>query len=603
VKRIDWNRELLASLIWMGESFAISLAGLTVIILLLAHLTVWGRQVRRIAWPYFSPRRSVWPLVVVALVLFVTLFSVRLSVLLSFWRKEFYDSIQVLDEHKFWASLILFCVLASIWVVRSLLDYYIQQAFLIHWRVWLNDRMLERWLLGQAYYRSQFVKEPADNPDQRIQQDVEAFVGNSLGLTMGLVNSVVSLFEFTIILWSLSATLHLFGIAIPRAMVGLVYVYVIFFTVISFWIGRPFIRLRFMNEKLNADYRYSLVRIREYGESIAFYQGEDVEHTHLLRRFAAVISNAWALVYRTLKFYGFNFVIDQSSVVFPFIVQAKRLFSKEITFGDVMQTVQAFGSVYGSLSFFRDSYDQFAGYRAALNRLTGFLDAAENSDALPRPEITSEGRLVGAGDLTVSTPGQRTLLQDLNLRVTPSTPLLVQGPSGAGKTTLLRTLAGLWPYATGRVTRPSRKSALFLSQKPYLPLGTLKGALYYPDPAGEDGPAIEVLRKCALDHLIPRLLEDADWSRILSVGEQQRLAFGRVLLHRPEAVLLDEATSAMDEPLEMAMYSLLRTALPETTIVSVGHRSTLRKFHSQSLTCEGDGRWRVQNLEPTSGPE
>lgn len=590
---LDWGSELKASLIWLGQSFGLTLLGFVGIVAFLMYATVWGRQFRRIAWPYFSPRRSWKPLLATVLILFFTLFAVRLNVLFSFWRKDFYDSIQALQAPKFWFALLVFCVLAAIYVGRGLLDFYVQQAFLIRWRIWLNDRMVGDWLRGQAYYRDQFVPESADNPDQRIQQDVDSFVTNSVQLAMGLVGSVVSLFEFTIMLWGLSATLHVFSLAIPRALVVLVYAYVLFFTVIAFWIGRPFIRLRFMNEKLNADYRYSLVRTREYGESIAFYQGEAVERAHLHRRFAAVIENAWQLVYRSLKFYGFNFVVDQTSVVFPIVVQAPRLFAKQITFGDVMQSATAFDQLYAALSFFRNSYDQFAGYRAVLNRLTGFMDAVERADALPRPEISTAGPVVAAENLTLVTPAQQPLLQGLKLQVTPASPLLVQGPSGAGKTTLLRSLAGLWPFASGRVIRPAHKDALFLSQRPYLPLGSLKSALYYPDPSGPDGPAEEVLRRCRLEALIPRLNEEADWSRILSIGEQQRLAFGRVLLHQPQAVLLDEATSAMDEPLEAEMYNLLRTALPETTVVSVGHRSTLRKFHRQGLHCEGGGRWRL----------
>jgi putative ATP-binding cassette transporter len=250
-----------------------------------------------------------------------------------------------------------------------------------------------------------------------------------------------------------------------------------------------------------------------------------------------------------------------------------------------------------ALSFFRYAYDTFTSYRAVLNRLTGLLDAVEGADAMPRPAVTADGSLVAAERLTILTPPGEPLLRDLTLRVTPETPLLVQGPSGAGKTTLLRTIAGLWPFAEGRVTRPEQAASLFLAQKPYLPLGSLRTALHYPAlPDGRNG-AEEILRLCRLEHLIPRLDEEADWSRILSLGEQQRLSFGRAFLHRPQAVLLDEATSAMDEPLEAMMYSLLRTELPKTTVVSVGHRSTLRQFHTQVLACEGNGRWQLRPAE------
>lgn len=595
---MDWGHELAASSIWLAEAFFFTLIGFVAIAYGLARTTVWGRQFWRLTWPYFSPSRSWKPLGAIALILFLTLFGVRMNVLFSFWYNGMYSALQKLDAKMFWFFMALFSILASVHVARSLLEYYIQQAFTLKWRIWLNDNLVDRWLEKQAYYRTQHLAQPADNPDQRIQQDITSFVASSLSLSMGVVDAIVSTIEFTVILWGLSAALPILGVTIPRGMVFLVYAYVLIATVFAFKIGRPLIRLNFLNEQLSANYRYGLMRLREYGESVAFFRGERVERGILEQRFLAIIGNAWAIIYRSLKFLGFNFIISQTAAVFPFIIQASRFFSKQITLGDMVQTAQSFGQLQGNLSFFRQAYDDFATYRAVLNRLTGFVDAIEQADALPTPTLTANGKQVILDGFSVSRPDAVPLVSNLTLDITPNKPLLVRGRSGVGKTTLLRAVAGLWPYAQGGVTRPDGGRALFLSQRPYLPLGTLRTALYYPAPADTSNAAAaeEVLRACHLEHLIPRLDEDADWSRILSLGEQQRLSFGRALLAKPDAVFLDEATSAMDEELEGAMYKLLRERLPETVVVSVGHRSTLKAFHGQELVLQGGGHWDVEPI-------
>jgi len=422
---------------------------------------------------------------------------------------------------------------------------------------------------------------------------------------MGLLDAVVSLFAFTIILWSLSGALALLGIEIPRAMVFMVYAYVIIATVFAIKIGRPLIALNFLNEKLNANFRYALVRLREYGESIAFFRGEAVERDNLLTRFAGVIANMWAIVFRSIKFQGFNLAISQAAVVFPFIVQAPRLLTKQITLGDVMQTSQAFGQVQDALSFFRTSYDNFAGYRAVINRLFGFLDSMDSAEQLASARIAPVTQRFAVDALTVRKPDRSLLIENLTLALPASAALLVRGRSGIGKTTLLRAIAGLWPYAEGTVSRPIEGQSLFLPQKPYLPLGTLRQALYYPaatqpdgsaEQASETAEAIDVLRRCQLGHLANRLDDEADWGHSLSPGEHQRLAMGRALVNRPQVLFLDEASSAMDEGLEHAMYQLLRDSLPDSVLISVGHRSTLLEFHTQELEVLGEGKWRTQPL-------
>lgn len=659
---MDWNNAVLESAIWIAKAYVITLVAGSLVVMLLARYTVWGRQFRLLAADYFSPKRSWRPLLTTALILLLTLCAVRLEVLFSAWYNTMYTALQALDASGFWMAMLLFGILATIHVMRSLFDFYIQQAFTIRWRTWLNDHLLERWMDKQAYYRSQYLQSPVDNPDQRIQLDITNFVQMSLTLSMGLVNALVSTIAFTLILWNLSGEIVIGSLAIPRGMVFLVFAYVLIATVFAIKIGRPLILLNFLNERFSADYRYALVRMREYSESIAFYAGEAVEKALLRSRFANVISNAWAIVFRSLKFLGFNFSVSQAAVVFPFIIQAQRFFSQQITLGDLMQTSQAFGRLQDNLSFFRNAYDNFATYRATLDRLSGFMQAIDDAKALPEPTVhdTQSARL-DVQDLTVRNPSGALLINHLNLSINPQSPLLIRGPSGSGKTTLLRAIAGLWPYCEGTVYRPQTQS-LFLSQKPYLPLGSLRNALYYPqylpDPAsaapdtntdmlthvseasaqgapsnldqlirspgssvgvstddtarprqGSHGPesslmgelpsdaeARKVLAAVQLGHLADRLDDVADWSRILSLGEQQRLAFGRLLLAKPKAAFLDEATSAMDEGLEDAMYRLVRKHLPETVLVSVGHRSTLHAHHVRQLILAGDGQgsWQEQ---------
>jgi len=635
---MDWNAELSNSAWWLLRAYGITLIAFVAAIAAFARLTTWGRQFWELSGQYFTRRWQ--PLAGLALILFLTLFAVRMDVLFSMWYNTMYTSLQNLDEAVFWFAMQLFALLASVHVIRALIDYYVQQSFIIGWREWLNDRLLGAWLDRQAYFRTQYLPEPLENPDQRIQQDVTIFVQTSLTLSMGMVNAIVSTIAYTLILWNLSGTLALFGLEIPRGMVFLVFLYVLVATVFAIRIGRPLVLLNFLNERFSADYRYALVRLREYGESIAFYAGEKVEGLLLRTRFAQVIANTWAIIRRSLRFLGFNFVVSQTAAVFPFLLQAQRFFTKEITLGDMVQTAQAFGTLQANLSFFRNAYDDFASYRATLDRLGGFTGAIRKADALPAPRLSDEGARLALRGVDLFKPDGGLLVKRLNLDVAPGQSLLIRGPSGSGKTTLLRTIAGLWPYSQGEIVRP-REGTLFLSQKPYLPLGSLREALYYPAvvehdtalapdarghrlsraslefaasrnldqllasaqaltapprPAQPDAHARAILHAVQLGHLADRLDDTEDWSRVLSLGEQQRLAFGRLLLASPVAAFLDEATSAMDEGLEDAMYRLVRARLPDTILISVGHRSTLLAHHTLHLTLAGhadEGAWSL----------
>ncbi|WP_417311333.1 ABC transporter ATP-binding protein/permease [Ectopseudomonas khazarica] len=592
---MDWSQALQESLSWLAVATVVTFIVFAGASALAIRWTRWGRQFWQIAGPYLSPRNSWKPLLVFAVLLVLALFAVRMNVLFSFWYNGFYSALQALDQKAFWFLLGVFAVLATIHVLRALFNYYVTQAFSIRWRIWLTERLTADWMNGDAYYRGQFLDTPVDNPDQRIELDVNAFVNYSVSLSLGAVSALVSLVAFTGILWGLSAPLSVAGVEVPRAMVFAVYIYVIIATWIAFRLGRPLIRLNFLNEKLTANFRYALMRLREYAENVAFYQGSAIERGTLLGRFSALIGNVWALVYRSLKFDGFNLAVSQVAVVFPFILQAPRFFSGAIKLGDVMQTSQAFGQVQDSLSFFRSSYDTFAQYRATLDRLTGFLDANQQSRELPSVTRIAQSEALDIVGMQVQRPDGHHLLQDLNLNLRPGQALLIKGPSGSGKTTLLRALAGLWPYAEGEVRCPAGSNALFLAQRPYLPLGDLRSAIAYPASSlpGDDERLQQALRQVNLAHLTDRLDLSNDWSRILSIGEQQRLAFARVLVNRPRIVFLDESTSAMDEGLEHALYSLLRREMSDSVLVSVGHRATLSRFHTHRLELDGQGAWSL----------
>jgi putative ATP-binding cassette transporter len=602
MESINWSTEWLTSLLWVGKVFLFVVVGFTLMAWFLVRRTRWGRQFWRLSGMYFIPRMRTWlawrPILTVALLLLFTVISVRLNVLLSYQGNDMLTAMQQLNAPAFWKSIGIFGILATIYVVLVLISFYIGQAQIIHWRLWLNQRMVGDWLSGTAYHRMKFVSSPVDNPDQRIQQDITSYTSDSQDLALGAVASSVSLVSFTIILWQLSGPVTVFGQQIPRAMVFLAYIYVIIATVFAFRIGRPLIRLNFLNELLTASDRYALVRVRDNSENIAFYRGEQVENTGLMARFAAVIANTWAIVFRSLKFQGFNLVISQIAVVFPYVIQAPRFFSQQITLGDVNQTATAFGQVEGALSFFRLAYDDFASYRASLNRLTQLLDANEEARALPTPVTEERTSGLGVRDLDVRLPDGRPLLMNLDLDLASGESLLVKGPSGSGKTTLLRSLAGLWPYVSGTIGRPLDGQVMFCGQQPYLPLGTLRAALAYPSAAEtlSDDQAMETLRAVHLGYLAERLDVETDWSKTLSPGEQQRLAFGRIFIERPALVFLDETTSALDEGMEHSIYELLRDRLPDCTVVSVGHRSSLERLHSNELTLLGEGQWERRTL-------
>ncbi|MDO4896780.1 MAG: ABC transporter ATP-binding protein/permease [Moraxella sp.] len=591
---MDWSKQLIESALWIAKSLSITAVVFVLAMWLIIRFTHWGRQFWSMASGYLTPKRSMKPIAFFVFIVTLTLLEVRISLVHSEWYNTMYSSLQDLNQEVFWTQMVVFCAIATCAVANSLLTYYAEQRFSINWIEWLNKHLVDKWLAHQAYYKTQQVFGELDNPDQRIQQDVQTYVKQSLKFATGVISAVTSIVSFTILLWGLAGAMNVMGVQIPKMMVFLVFIYVLIATVIAMWLGRPLIRLNFDNEKFNANYRYSLIRVKEYAESIAFYAGEKVEKNRLYQEFRSVIDNMWAIVYRTLKFSGFNLVVSQVSVVFPLIIQVGRYFSGQIKLGDLMQTMQVFNRLHGNLSYFRNVYDDFAGYKATLNRLTSF-DKAVSSTRLANPiTIDHHDTDVIFTDLTIKTPADTVLIDKLNLTLPQGSRLLIKGKSGLGKTTLLRAVAGLWSHADGGIARPS--DALFLSQKPYLPQGRLIDALYYPDvvpnPVADDE-MMALLQKVQLGHLTDKLYQEHDWTHILSLGEQQRLAMARILLHRPSVVFLDEATASMDEGLEDALYRLLLSQLPATTLISVGHRSTLLQYHDHILHILPDKQWQL----------
>jgi putative ATP-binding cassette transporter len=614
---LDWGNELVTSVLWVARAWAIAAVCTVVVLALLARFTVWGRQFWRITGEYFKGRQSIPVWLWLGVLLASVMIDVRLTVLFSYQSNDQFSALQAAIDGEgavkdaaidgFWAAMVLYVGLAVTDIVRNLLDVYLMQRFIIRWRVWLTHRLTRDWLDGDAYYRGRFVDDPIDNPDQRIQQDIDIFttgtgpetntpsVGTSQTLVFGSVFAIVSVVSFTPILWGLAGPLTMFGITVPKALFWMALVYVFFTTVVAIWIGRPLIRLSFRNELTNAAFRYALVRLRDAAEAVGLYRGERAERGQLMARFAAVIANYRAFVRRTLAFLGWNRSMNQIVSPLPTVVQAPRLFDGEIQLGDVTQSSSAFLRVHDSLAFFRAVYDSFASYRAAIIRLHGLVTANEKARGLPTlTTLPSTDGSLELDDVEVRMPDGTRLVDPLDVRLSAGEGLVITGGSGSGKTTLLRSLAQLWPFTSGTMRRPADET-MFLSQMPYVPLGDLRSAISYPAVAGEfDDAAIQAaLDTVALGHLASRLDEVADWAKVLSPGEQQRVAFARVLLARPKAVFLDESTSALDEGQEFALYRALRSALPDCVVVSVSHRETVEQHHDQRLELLGGGGWRL----------
>ncbi len=549
------------------------------------------KEAWEIARPYwFSEERWVARGLLTA-VLAMNLLQVWINVRLNSWRNDFYNSLQNYDESAFFYQLALFAVLAGTYIILFVYGVYVQQMLQIRWRRWMTNVYLREWLGEKTYYRLQLKGDSTDNPDQRISEDLNLFPAQTLNLSLGLLTNIVQAVSFSFILWDLSGPLDIpldsWGtISIPGYMFWAVVIYTGVATWLTIRLGRPLVGLNVSQQRLEADFRYSLVRLRENSESVAFYGGEDREFDVFSDRFRNVFANFLAIMIRT-RILGFaQNGSSQAAVVFPYLVAAPRYFGERLQLGAIQQVADAFLQLQGSLAFIITSYNDIANWAAVLHRLASFRDRVDEIHAesrAPQPiKIERAGEGVAVAELSLALPDGRSLHQDLNLNVPPGQALLIQGPTGAGKSTLLRAIAGLWPFGRGRI-RLDAKRAFFLPQKSYIPLGSLRHALLYPD-AGVGVPIeklVAALKEVGLEHLAPELDKVDLWTQRLSGGEQQRLALARVLLAEPAVIFLDEATAALDESGQEMLYRLLRDLPWHPTIVSVGHRDTLRQFHDQ----------------------
>ena len=537
-----------------------------------------------------------------AVIVTLNLTYVYILVLINKWFNRFYNALQNFDKEEVFSALGEFCLLAACYIIVAVYQLYLQQMLEIKWRRWLTHKYLNNWLTNRMYYRLQLTDSYTDNPDQRISEDFRLFTSYTLQLSLGLLKAVVTLVSFIAILWQLSGTIVIpFGnqqLAVSGYMVWVAIVYAVIGTWLTHKIGKPLARLNFDQQRYEADFRFSLVRLRENSESIAFYGGEAREERSFIARFGKVFDNYWQIMQRRKHLTWFASGYGQIAIIFPLVVAMPRYFAKEIQLGGLLQTSQAFRNVQESLSYFVDSYASMAEWKAVSDRLTGFIGSMLQVSQLPQSnaviEVSPDSGLVVSG-LNIDLPDGQRILSGLNLTIQAGESLLVAGPSGSGKSTLLRTLSGLWPYAQGRITIPAGHNFLFLPQRSYLPLGTLRDTLLYPGLNRQvtDEEILAAMSMCKLEGLKGYLDKTEDWSHILSLGEQQRIAFVRVLIHRPEWLFMDEATSALDEATERLLYGLVQERLAGTTLVSVGHRNTLNSYHKKKLSLDGRGHWNL----------
>ena len=534
--------------------------------------------------PYWKSEERVKSGLLLAVIIGMSLGIVYLNVLFNEWNNLFYNSLQEKNVDEFFRLFGRFAILAAMFIIVAVYQIYLRQMLQIRWRRWLTDRYAKTWLAEHNYYRLRFEKDGTDNPDQRISEDIGGFVEQTLALTLGLLESVVSLVSFSVILWGLSGDIHILDIQVPGSMLWAAVLYAGFGSFFTHVIGRPLIRLNFLQQRYEADFRYQLVRVRENAEPIALYGGEAQEARGLGDRFTHVVSNWWAIMIQQKRLTWFSAGYSQAAVVFPFLVAAPRYFSGAIQLGGLMQTASAFGHVQSSLSWFIDAYTRLAQWRATVDRLTGFAAALADLEARKDEGFTRTDAPAGQGlslsEASLTLPDGRRLLADAALTVAPGERVMVAGPAGCGKSTLFRAMGGLWPFAAGRLAMPAGRT-LFLPQRPYLPIATLAAAVAYPDAPETYGNEriAQALADCGLPHLAPLLDQERHWTQELSAGEQQRLAFARAILLAPDWLFCDEATSALDEASQMELYALLTARLPDAAIVSIAHRPSLAVFH------------------------
>jgi vitamin B12/bleomycin/antimicrobial peptide transport system ATP-binding/permease protein len=572
--------------------------------------TVW-----RIAAPYFRSEDKWAGCGLLAAVIAIELAVVFLTVLFNRWNNVFYNALQERNQAVFTYQIGYFCVLAAFWIGLKVYQLYLNQWLQIRWRRWMTARYLGGWLHDANHYRMQLLGDAADNPDQRIADDTQRFVEQTMALGIGLLSAVVTLASFIVILWDLSneAPLHLFGkdILIPGYLVWGALIYALLGTLLTHLIGSPLVALNFQQQRFEADFRFNLVRTRENAEQIALLRGEPVERSRLLSRFGLVVENWLGIMQRTKKLTAFTATYSQASVIVPYVLIAPAFFAEKIQLGGMMQTANAFSSVQDALSFFISSYRTLAEWQSVVARLSGFETAIANAATLAIAadsidiELSTGSATIDLRQLLVKLPNGSPLVSADSFSLRGNERTLVTGPSGSGKSTLFRAIAGIWPFGTGSIAIPAKASLMMLPQRPYFPVGSLQAAIVYPAEASAYGSdrVTEALISVGLPKLASRIGEEAHWNRMLSLGEQQRLGLARALLHAPQYLFLDEATASLDEPSEAALYRLLEEKLPATTIVSIGHRSTLEAFHQRNVVLARDGdRFALQDPSADQKP-
>ncbi len=543
----------------------------------------------RLVTPYF--RSEEWPIAILLLVgaVGLTFSAVGLEVLFNNWNRRFYDALQNKQEAVFWKEIVTFCWLAALFIAVGISRAIVSPYLRLRWRRWLTRRYLAHWLDGRGYYRIE-LQRSIDNADQRIAEDLRLLGEYTMVLFLGFLGAVATLISFIVILWQLSGPLSLapigIDIVIPGYMAWACILYAVVGTFLANIVGRRLIPLNYQKQRFEANFRFSLVRVRENAEGVALYRGEEREAETLNARFADIFTNGWRVLFTEAQLAFYQVSYSQLAIIFPFLVTAPRYFAGAITLGVMMQTASAFGQVQGALSFFVNNYTSLAELRAVMDRLLGLQKAADEKPATAIEVAAETGRSdVGADGLTLALPNGQKLLENATITLPRGRATLVTGASGSGKSTLFRAMAGIWPFGQGRVRVPAGARVLFLPQKPYIPIGTLRDAVRYPDETSgaTDAEIVEALQAARLGHLVDRLGEEAHWSNVLSGGEQQRLAIARALVFKPDWLFMDEATASLDEANEAAVYGELKKRLPNVTLVSIGHRPSLHQLHDRQI--------------------
>lgn len=553
------------------------------------------RQFFRDVWyltkSYWQSEEKKKAFFLLACIIALTLGVVYMLVLLNQWNNSFYSALQNYDAKKIFDELIHFSWLAAIYILLAVYSYYLQQTLILNWRRWLTTRFIDIWLQNKTYYNLQMFGKDTDNPDQRISEDVRQFVEMTLSFGIGILKAFCTFASFVVILYNLSGSLSFTFMGktwtINGYMLWASLLYSLIGTYITHIVGRKLVKINFIQQKYEADFRFSMIRLRESAESVAFYRGEAQEGSVFKQRFKMLLDNFWKLVNKQKQLVFLNSGYSQIAIIFPFVVAMNRYLTKEVTLGGLMQVASAFGRVQDSLSYFVDMYSSIAQWQAVVMRLTCFghhmHDVYQQAERF-HVERFAAADVVEVDNMQINLPDGKPLLENISFTLHPGHNVLIKGVSGSGKSTLLRAISGIWPFVDGKIFLPERDKLMFIPQKSYLPLGTLRAALNYPgNKPIDDTELIYLMDLCQIGYLKDKLDLEADWSHVLSVGEQQRLAFVRAHIQQPQWLFLDEATSALDEDTEANMYSLLQERLQQTTVVSVGHRSTLNKYHELVL--------------------